>query len=91
MANSTNQQCFPTALLEREKETEERARKREKQEEKRLELYEQEKYELNYREINELEELLERDSTKGENQFAIMPKGYFDFSRINQLKTSLDR
>ena len=59
MLNSTNQQCFPTALLEREKETEERARKREKQEKKRLELYEQEINKLNYRETHELEELLE--------------------------------
>ena len=80
MLNSTNQQCFPTKLLEREKEIEVRARKRLKQEEKRLELYEQEQNELNYRGINELEELLELDSTKCENRFATMPKGYLCFS-----------
>lgn len=86
MQNSTNQQCVPTALLEREKETEERMRKRKEQEEKRQQLYEQEKNEPTRSEINELEELFERDTIKCENRFAAMPKGYCKISKTLKRK-----
>ena len=72
---STNEPPIPTALIQREKEVREWHQKRQAQEEKRQQMYEDEKSDFSRQEINELEELL-ASGTKSENCFASMPKGY---------------
>ena len=73
MASSSNQKQVPTALLDRLKETKARDLKRQSQEQKRQEMYEQQKSELSREELNELENLL--DGQTSENYFASLPKG----------------
>lgn len=74
MIKSTNEPPIPTALIQREKEVREWHQKRQAQEEKRQQMYEDEKSDFSRQEINELEELL-ASGTKSENCFASMPKG----------------
>merc|ERR1712168_202978 len=74
MMQSTNEPPIPTALIQREKEVRERHQKRHEQEEKRQQMYEDEKSDFSRQEINELEELL-ANGVKSENCFASMPKG----------------
>merc|ERR1712242_503297 len=74
MIKSTNEPPIPTALIQREKEVREWHQKRQAQEEKRQQMYEDEKSDFSRQEINKLEELL-ASGTKSENCFASMPKG----------------
>ena len=82
MACSSNQKQVPTAFLDRLKETKARDLKRQTQEQRRQEMYEQQKSDFSREELNELENLL--DGQTSENFFASLPKG-------SMKKTSLRR
>ena len=73
MASSSNEKQVPTALLDKVKETRARDLKRQAQEARRQEMFEQQQSDFSREELNELEHLL--DGETSQNFFASLPKG----------------